>query len=83
MYSQTDARGKTITFTYDLLGRSLTQTTNGPEAPIQFTYDDASVPFSRGRLTKVTTQYVTIFHVITLHFINILQEGVSSFSLCI
>lgn len=51
--SQTDARGKTITFTYDLLGRPLTQTTNGPEAPVQFTYDDASVPFSRGRLTKV------------------------------
>ncbi|WP_229267331.1 RHS repeat domain-containing protein [Leptospira sp. mild_001] len=54
LYSQTDARGKTITFTYDLLGRPLTQATNGPEAPIQFTYDDASVPFSRGRLTKVT-----------------------------
>lgn len=56
LYSQTDARGKTITFTYDLLGRPLTQTTNGPEAPIQFTYDDASVPFSRGRLTKVTDE---------------------------
>ncbi|MFA4796227.1 SpvB/TcaC N-terminal domain-containing protein, partial [Leptospira kirschneri] len=51
--SQTDARGKTITFTYDLLGRPLTQTTNGPEAPVQFTYDDPNVPFSRGRLTKV------------------------------
>nr|WP_232421770.1 hypothetical protein [Leptospira interrogans] len=56
MYSQTDARGKTITFTYDLLGRPLTQTTNGPEAPIQFTYDDASVPFSRGKLTKITDE---------------------------
>nr|WP_082279092.1 RHS repeat-associated core domain-containing protein [Leptospira interrogans] len=56
LYSQTDARGKTITFTYDLLGRPLTQTTNGSEAPIQFTYDDASVPFSRGRLTKVTDE---------------------------
>ncbi|MDI7212346.1 RHS repeat-associated core domain-containing protein, partial [Leptospira santarosai] len=52
--SQTDARGRTITFSYDVLGRALTQTTNGSEAPVQFTYDEPSVPFSRGRLTGVT-----------------------------
>ncbi|EMJ59829.1 RHS repeat-associated core domain-containing protein [Leptospira sp. P2653] len=52
--SQTDARGKTITFTYDLLGRPLTQTTNGPEAPIQYTYDDGSVPYSKGRVTQIS-----------------------------
>uniref|UniRef100_UPI0004AC4232 hypothetical protein n=1 Tax=Leptospira interrogans TaxID=173 RepID=UPI0004AC4232 len=52
--SQTDARGKTVGYTYDSLGRVITETTNGPEAPILFTYDDASIPFSRGRLTKVT-----------------------------
>ncbi|WP_061236523.1 RHS repeat-associated core domain-containing protein [Leptospira santarosai] len=51
---QTDARGKVINFTYDLMGRAVSQTTNGPEAPVQFTYDDSSVPFSLGRLTKVT-----------------------------
>nr|WP_254865716.1 RHS repeat-associated core domain-containing protein [Leptospira santarosai] len=54
MSSQTDARGRTIQFTYDTLGRALTQTTNGSEAPVQFTYDEPSVPFSRGRLTGVT-----------------------------
>ncbi|WP_441006932.1 RHS repeat-associated core domain-containing protein [Leptospira santarosai] len=52
--SQTDARGRTIQFTYDTLGRALTQTTNGSETPVQFTYDEPSVPFSRGRLTSVT-----------------------------
>ncbi|MBM9500719.1 hypothetical protein JWG44_10725 [Leptospira sp. 201903071] len=54
--SQTDARGKSIQFTYDALGRILTQNTNGGEASIQFTYDDASVPFSKGRLTKVVDE---------------------------
>nr|WP_233431749.1 RHS repeat-associated core domain-containing protein [Leptospira santarosai] len=54
MASQTDARGRTITFAYDALGRIVTQSSNGPETPIQFTYDDPSVPFSRGRLTSVT-----------------------------
>ncbi|MDO6395342.1 RHS repeat-associated core domain-containing protein [Leptospira santarosai] len=52
--SQTDARGRTITFAYDALGRIVTQSSNGPETPIQFTYDDPNVPFSRGRLTGVT-----------------------------
>ncbi|WP_367946791.1 RHS repeat-associated core domain-containing protein [Leptospira santarosai] len=52
--SQTDARGRTITFAYDALGRILTQSSNGPEIPIQFAYDEPSVPFSRGRLTSVT-----------------------------
>nr|WP_254844253.1 RHS repeat domain-containing protein [Leptospira santarosai] len=52
--SQTDARGRTITFAYDALGRILTQSSNGPETPVQFTYDEPSVPFSRGRLTSVT-----------------------------
>ncbi|WP_061235395.1 RHS repeat-associated core domain-containing protein [Leptospira weilii] len=51
--SQTDARGKTIQFTYDILGRISTQTTNGPEAPVQYTYDDGSVPYSKGRITQV------------------------------
>ncbi|WP_428841896.1 RHS repeat-associated core domain-containing protein [Leptospira santarosai] len=52
--SQTDARGRTIQFTYDTLGRIVTQSSNGPETPVQFTYDEPSVPFSRGRLTSVT-----------------------------
>ncbi|RHX90289.1 hypothetical protein DLM76_20725 [Leptospira yasudae] len=51
--SQTDARGKSVQFTYDSLGRILTQNTNGGETSIGYSYDDPSVPFSRGRLTKV------------------------------
>ncbi|MCG6167536.1 RHS repeat-associated core domain-containing protein [Leptospira sanjuanensis] len=53
---QTDARGKSVNFSYDLMGRNTAQTTNGPEVPIQFVYDDSSVPFSLGRLTKVTDE---------------------------
>ncbi|MBW0434984.1 VCBS repeat-containing protein [Leptospira yasudae] len=53
MTSQTDARGKTISFTFDVLGRVLTQTTNGPEAPIAYSYDDGSVPYSKGRVTQI------------------------------
>ncbi|PJZ27874.1 RHS repeat-associated core domain-containing protein [Leptospira kmetyi] len=52
--SQTDARGKALSFTYDVLGRILTQTTNGPEAPITYSYDDGSVPYSKGRVTQIT-----------------------------
>ncbi|WP_078129808.1 SpvB/TcaC N-terminal domain-containing protein, partial [Leptospira alexanderi] len=52
--SQTDARGKTISFSYDILGRILAQTTNGPEAPVQYTYDDGSVPYSKGRVTQIS-----------------------------
>ncbi|EMY76847.1 RHS repeat-associated core domain protein [Leptospira weilii serovar Ranarum str. ICFT] len=51
--SQTDARGKTISFSYDILGRILAQNTNGPEAPVSYTYDDASVPYSKGRVTQI------------------------------
>lgn len=53
---QTDARGKAINFAYDLIGRNTTQTTNGPEIPIQFTYDDGSVANSKGKLTRVVDE---------------------------
>ncbi|AGS80502.1 RHS repeat-associated core domain protein [Leptospira phage vB_LalZ_80412-LE1] len=51
--SQTDARGKTISFSYDILGRILAQNTNGPEIPVQYIYDDGSVPYSKGRVTQI------------------------------
>ncbi|MBI3108218.1 MAG: RHS repeat protein [Candidatus Rokubacteria bacterium] len=50
--SQTDARGQTLSFTYDLQGRILTKAYPGG-AQIQWTYDDAAVAYSRGRLTRV------------------------------
>ncbi|WP_078131981.1 SpvB/TcaC N-terminal domain-containing protein, partial [Leptospira alexanderi] len=52
--SQTDARGKTISFSYDILGRILAQNTNGPEVPVQYVYDDGSVPYSKGRVTQIS-----------------------------
>ncbi|TGM05941.1 hypothetical protein EHQ76_06635 [Leptospira barantonii] len=56
MSKQTDARGKSIFFLYDLIGRNISQTTNGPEAPVYFTFDDPSVAFSKGQLTKVVDE---------------------------
>ena len=59
--SQTDAKLQTLCFAYDPLGRSMAkwqgQTNNcGTTVAdlVAWTYDDAAVPFSNGRLTKVT-----------------------------
>jgi RHS repeat-associated protein len=50
--SQTDAKSQTITFTYDGLNR-LTQKVY-PDRTVTYTYDDVSVPYSKGKLTKVS-----------------------------
>jgi len=59
--SQTDAKLQTLCFAYDPLGRSTAkwqgQTNNcGTTVAtlVAWTYDDAAVPFSKGRLTNVT-----------------------------
>jgi RHS repeat-associated protein len=58
---QTDARNVKTTFRYDNLNRLEDKTydvTNAPGVPnpsfVHYTYDDAAVPFSAGRLTKVS-----------------------------
>lgn len=50
--SQTDAKNQTITFTYDALNRVTVKDVPNGEMDAAYTYDDPSVPYSKGRLTK-------------------------------
>ncbi|PJZ23910.1 hypothetical protein CH357_18720 [Leptospira hartskeerlii] len=50
---QTDARGKNLSFSYDAIGRILTTTPSGGEAVTIYTYDDTSIPYSLGNVTKI------------------------------
>lgn len=51
----TDAKGTTITSTYDALNRPLMRTYSDGTPVVTNSYDDSSVPFSKGKLTKVTS----------------------------
>ena len=51
----TDPKGTTITSTYDALNRPLTRTYSDGTPAVTNYYDDSSVPFSKGKLTKVTS----------------------------
>ena len=60
LVEQTDARGVKTHFTFDSLGRSTQKhfTIPGalglpPQPTVNYTYDDPSVPFSKGHLTKM------------------------------
>ncbi len=50
--SQTDAKNQTITFIYDGLNR-LTQKVY-PDRTVTYAYDDVSIPYSKGKLTKIS-----------------------------
>ncbi len=51
----TDAKGITITNTYDILSRVLTRSfSDGTTPPVSYLYDDSNVPYSKGKLTKVS-----------------------------
>lgn len=50
--TQVDARGQQLDFTYDELGRLKTKK-QGATSIATWTYDNAAVPFSKGRVTKV------------------------------
>jgi RHS repeat-associated protein len=53
--AQHDANGNTITFQYDALNRVVLKHFSNPAvADISSAYDDPAVPFSKGRLTKLT-----------------------------
>jgi RHS repeat-associated protein len=52
LISQTDAKSQTINFFYDSLNR-LTQKVY-PAYTITYSYDDPSIPYSKGKLTKVS-----------------------------
>ncbi|MGB7200672.1 MAG: RHS repeat-associated core domain-containing protein [Pyrinomonadaceae bacterium] len=51
----TDAKGTTITNTYDALNRPLTRTYSDGTPTVTNYYDDQTAPFSKGKLTKVTS----------------------------
>jgi YD repeat-containing protein len=51
--SQTDAKSQMISFTYDALNRITLKNLPGSETDVTYTYDDVSVDYSKGRLTKV------------------------------
>jgi len=48
---QTDAKDQVITFTYDALNR-LVNKTDGADLDVNYTYDNAAVTHSKGRLTQ-------------------------------
>ncbi len=51
LIEQMDAKGQKITFTYDALNR-LVNKTDGGDLDVNYTYDDASVSHSKGKLTQ-------------------------------
>jgi YD repeat-containing protein len=52
LISQTDAKSQTITFSYDGLNRIAQKTY--PTYNVTYTYDDLAIPYSIGKLTKVS-----------------------------
>ncbi|MDD5008374.1 MAG: toxin TcdB middle/N-terminal domain-containing protein, partial [Syntrophorhabdaceae bacterium] len=52
LISQTDAKGQTISFTYDALHRLIQKVY--PAHTVTYTYDDPSIPYSKGMLTSTT-----------------------------
>lgn len=57
--STTDARNIVTTYTYDALSRLLTKTYNDTTPPVSYIYDDASIQFSKGKMTKVSSSVST------------------------
>ena len=53
--STTDARGVSITGTYDALNRLTYRDYSDTTADVTFTYDDMAIPFSKGHLTKISS----------------------------
>ncbi len=50
----TDAKGVTISNTYDISTRPLTTTYSDNTPAVSYVYDDSSIPFSKSKLTKIT-----------------------------
>jgi RHS repeat-associated protein len=58
----TDAKGVTMTQTFDALNRALTRTYSDSTPTITYTYDDPNVNFSKGQLTKVSSSVSVTEH---------------------
>ena len=61
LVTQKDANGQTLCFDYDSLGRPTTKKQGSTCATtlITWTYDDAAVPHSKGRVTQIVDQATT------------------------
>jgi YD repeat-containing protein len=58
--SKTDARSVTTSYSYDALNRVTQRSYSGITMPtVAYTYDDANVAFSKGKLTKVASSVST------------------------
>lgn len=55
LLTKTDARSISTTYTYDALNRVTFRNYNDSTPDITYTYDDPQVPFSKGKLTKVSS----------------------------
>lgn len=65
MLTATDTKGTVITSNYDNLNRPLTRTYSDNTPTVTYTYDDPSVQFSKGRLTK-TSNSVSVSQILSL-----------------
>lgn len=52
---KTDARSVTTSYSYDNLNRVLSRTYSDGTPNVAYTYDDANIAYSKGRLTKVSS----------------------------
>jgi RHS repeat-associated protein len=55
LLTKTDARNISTTFTYDALNRATFRNYSDSTPDVTYTYDDNGVPFSKGKLTKVSS----------------------------
>ena len=59
LLTATDAKNVTITNTYDILNRMLTRSYSDGTPTATYSYDNSSVPYSKGKLTQVTNSVST------------------------
>ncbi|MEP7147804.1 MAG: RHS repeat-associated core domain-containing protein [Acidobacteriota bacterium] len=55
LLTKVDARGISTTYTYDPLNRATTRNYSDSTPDIVYTYDDPQAPFSKGKLTRVSS----------------------------
>jgi RHS repeat-associated protein len=55
LLTKTDARNISTTYTYDALNRATFRNYSDDTPDISYVYDDTNVPFSKGKLTKISS----------------------------
>ena len=79
LVTEIDARGIVMTRTVDALDRVTAVTYPNPALNIGYTYDDPSVPFSKGRLTRIARHGEAVDYRYD-RFGRILQEGALAYA---